>query len=74
MKLSVSLPESDVAFLESYARAHECASRSAVLHMAIRLLRASELSQDYAAAFAEWEDDHQNQAWDAVIADGLTAL
>ncbi|MGH2394348.1 MAG: ribbon-helix-helix domain-containing protein, partial [Candidatus Limnocylindria bacterium] len=48
MKLSVSLPPEDVEFLDAYARAQRIGSRSAVLHRAIRLLRASELSADYA--------------------------
>lgn len=71
MKVSVSLPDEDVEFLDSYARTHQVASRSATLHRAIRLLRASELAQDYAEAFAQW-DDEDSQIWDAVVADGLT--
>lgn len=71
MKVSVSIPESDVEFLDDYARSHGIASRSATLHRAIRLLRASELSQHYAAAFAEWEDSGEDKVWDAVVGDGL---
>jgi len=72
MKVSVSIPEKDVAFLDDYARSHGIVSRSAALHRAIRLLRASELSQHYAAAFAEWEDCGEGSVWDPVAADGLT--
>ncbi len=71
MKVSVSIPESDVEFLDDYARSHGIASRSATLHRAIRLLRASELSQHYAAAFTEWEDSGEGSVWDAAVADGL---
>ncbi len=71
MKVSVSIPESDVEFLDDYARSHGIASRSATLHRAIRLLRASELSQHYAAAFAEWEDSGEGTVWDVAVADGL---
>lgn len=71
MKVSVSLPDEDVEFLDSYARAHGVASRSAVLHQAVGLLRATELSADYAAAFAEWADEDSNGPWDTVVADGL---
>ena len=71
MKVSVSIPENDVAFLDDYARSHGIASRSAALHRAIRLLRASELSRHYADAFAEWAHDGEDKAWDAVVADGL---
>ena len=40
MKLSVSLPEDDVEFLDAYARAQGITSRSAVVHKAVRLLKA----------------------------------
>ena len=70
MKVSVSLPEEDVEFLDDYARNHQIASRSATLHRAIRLLRASELAQDYAEAFAQW-DDEESRIWDSAVADGL---
>ena len=73
MKVSVSLPAEDVEFLDDYARNHRIASRSATLHRAIRLLRASELAQDYAEAFTQWEDDG-NQLWDSTVADGLPQL
>ena len=71
MKISVSIPESDVAFLDAYVRSHSMASRSAALQRAIRLLRANELAQHYAAAFAEWAGDDEDSAWDAVVGDGL---
>ena len=72
MKVSVSIPEGDVAFLDDYAKSHSLASRSAALQRAIRLLRASELSRHYAAAFAEWAGDADNSMWDAAAADGLS--
>ena len=71
MKVSVSIAESDVAFLDDYAKSHGIASRSAALQRAIRLLRANELSRHYAAAFAEWADEADNQVWDDAAADGL---
>lgn len=73
MKVSVSLPEEDVEFLDTYAREHRVASRSAVLHRAVGLLRAAELSSDYAAAFEEWTKESENEIWGTVISDGLTA-
>jgi len=69
MKVSVSIPEEDVEFLDNYAETHQVASRSAAIHRAIRLLRASELSEDYAAAFNEWADDPANDAWDSAVVD-----
>ncbi|MGI9613318.1 MAG: ribbon-helix-helix domain-containing protein [Acidimicrobiales bacterium] len=69
MKVSVSIPDEDVEFLDNYAETHQVASRSAALHRAIRLLRVSELGEDYAAAFSEWADDPASDAWDSAIAD-----
>ena len=68
MKVSVSIPDEDVEFLDNYTRNHRIGSRSAALHRAIRLLRASELTDAYAAAFTEWADD-DNDAWDAATVD-----
>ena len=72
MKISVSLPDSDVAFLDDYARSTEAASRSAALHEAIALLRTAHLMGDYALAFDEWVDSGEAALWDAVVGDGLT--
>ena len=70
MKMSVSLSREDVEFLDSYSRAHHT-SRSAALRRAVRLLRLSELSSEYAAAFDEWTDGGHQEAWDATVADGV---
>lgn len=69
MKVSVSIPDEDVEFLDNYVETHQIASRSAALHRAIRLLRASELGAAYAAAFDEWADDAANDAWDNIVVD-----
>lgn len=71
MKLSVSIPERDVAFLDAYARNHQITSRSATLQRAIRLLRAADLGSDYAQAFGEWADDEASDSWETAVADGL---
>ena len=47
MKISVSLPDEDVEFLDAYAAAEGVASRSAVVHKAVRLLKASGLGGAY---------------------------
>jgi Arc/MetJ-type ribon-helix-helix transcriptional regulator len=72
MKLSVSLPDEDVAFLDEQARRRGTASRSAVMHQAVLLLRASRLEEDYAAAWQEWDASGDRQVWDTVAGDGLT--
>lgn len=71
MKVSVSLPEDDVAFLDAYAQSQGIESRSAVVHKAVRMLRVSELGAAYEEAFTSWDDGGEAAAWDAVTADGL---
>ncbi len=71
MKVSVSLPSEDVEYLDAYAKDQGIESRSAVLQKAVRLLRASELSADYEAAFTEWTGTADAKAWEGAIADGL---
>ena len=70
MKVSVSLPGDDVAFLDEYAKEQGLDSRSAALHKAVRLLRTMELAAPYEAAWTEWAADDAD-AWDATAADGL---
>ena len=71
MKLSVSLPDEDVEFLDAYATEQGFASRSAVLHRAVRLLRGAELGAAYEDAFVEWEEGGEEAAWDVTAGDGL---
>ena len=71
MKLSVSLPDEDVQFLDDYAESQGFTSRSAVLHRAVRLLRAAELGAAYEAAWAEWESSEDGALWDGVSGDGV---
>jgi Arc/MetJ-type ribon-helix-helix transcriptional regulator len=71
MKVSISLPDDDVEFLDAYARSQGVESRSAVVHKAVRMLRVSELGEAYEEAFTSWEDDGEDAVWDAVTADGL---
>jgi antitoxin MazE9 len=71
MKVSVSLPEEDIAVLDEYARAAGLKSRSAAVQRAIRLLRQRDLEQDYAAAWDEWESSSDQHAWEVTAADGF---
>jgi hypothetical protein len=70
MKLSVSLSDTEVALLDSYARSAGLASRSAALQHAIRLLRQADLEQDYALAWDEW-DTVDRGVWESTTGDGL---
>lgn len=71
MKLSISLSEDDVKFLESYARAQGLSSRSAVLQKAISILRLNALGPAYDQAWQEWRDDESGADWDTSAGDGL---
>jgi Arc/MetJ-type ribon-helix-helix transcriptional regulator len=70
MKISMSLPEEDVAFLDAYAAEKGLPSRSAALHKAVRLLKASGLGVAYESAWAEWSNEDQG-IWDHTASDGL---
>lgn len=71
MKLSVSLPEDDVEFLDEYASQTGVESRSAIVHQAIDLLRSASLEDDYVAAWEEWEGTEDARLWDSVSGDGI---
>jgi len=68
-KVSISLSDADIAYLDTQTLAGRYASRSAALQDAVRKLRESELADAYAEAFAEWSDD----VWDDALGEGLTA-
>jgi Arc/MetJ-type ribon-helix-helix transcriptional regulator len=70
MKVSVSLPDADVEFLDTYAEREGFASRSAVVQKAVRMLRAAELGSAYEDAWAEWASSDDNELWDTTTADG----
>jgi hypothetical protein len=72
VKLSVSLADEDVAFIDRYAGEHGVGSRSAVLQRALALLRVNELGAGYAAAWDDWAADDAPD-WDVALADGLEA-
>ena len=71
MKVSVSLPAEDVEFLDAYAKSQGFASRSAVVHKAVRLLRASELGAAYEDAWTEWSGNGDADLWEVTAADGV---
>ena len=71
MKVSVSLPEADLQFLDRYAEDAGLDSRSAVVQRAIRMLRTSELGEAYAAAWEEWAASEDAQLWETTVGDGL---
>jgi hypothetical protein len=72
MKVSLSIPDVDVEFLDTYAHDHGIASRSAAVQRAIGLLRASELGDAYELAWQEWEESGEAELWESTVADGLS--
>lgn len=71
MKLSVSIPDEDVTFLDDFAERAGLDSRSAALHRAIALLRSAELIDEYDQAFAEWNGSVDAGLWNSTARDGL---
>ena len=68
MKISISLPAEEVGFLDAYARSHGIRSRSGAIQAALRLLRTSQLADDYASAWTEWNED--DDPWERTSSDG----
>ena len=71
MKVSVSLAGEDVEFLDEYASAHACPSRSAVVRQAIQALRVGDLHEAYGGAWKEWEAGGEAGKWDVTVGDGV---
>ena len=71
VKLSVSLPDDDVAALDDYVRQARLPSRSAGLQKVLRRLRYANLEQEYAEAFDEWYASGEAEVWEVVVGDGI---
>lgn len=70
MKVSLSIPAEDLAFLDAYVDEHALPSRSAGVHAAIRALRTAALPAAYAGAWADFDDEAGD--WEPTAADGLS--
>jgi putative addiction module CopG family antidote len=71
MKVSISLPDEDIQFVDDQATAGRYGSRSAAIHAAIRLLRDREYHDSYSIAWDEWEAGGEDTVWAGVVGDGL---
>jgi hypothetical protein len=71
MKVGVSIPDEDVAFIDEYAARTGAKSRSAVLHQAVALLRSVDLEDAYAEAWREWDSKEDAELWEVASADGI---
>lgn len=72
MKLSVSLPDDIVEFIDEQTTSGAFESRSAVLRAAVAALRQHAITDFYAAAWDEWEQSGEDKLWESVAADGLS--
>ena len=72
MKLSVSLSNADIEVIDGYAKSAGLNSRSAVIQHAVSLLKHPDLEDEYAAAWAEWDESGERDAWEITTGDGLT--
>lgn len=71
MKLSVSLPDDDVDFLDRYVAEYGIASRSAAVQAAVRLLRNAGLSAAYEDAWNDWDQSADDELWSDTVGDGV---
>jgi Arc/MetJ-type ribon-helix-helix transcriptional regulator len=72
MKVSISLPDEDLTFIDDYASRRNMGSRSSVLHRAIALLREADMESAYATAWDEWSSSGEAGQWEATVQDGAT--
>lgn len=70
MKISVSLPDDDLSYLDAQTESGAFASRSAAIHAGIRALRDADAADAYTRAWDEWQND-DGAAWDATLGDGV---
>ena len=73
VKLSISLSDEDVEFIDAWAEQAGLSSRSAVVQQALARLRASDMLGDYADAWDEWQAEGDDESWDAASGDGASA-
>lgn len=73
MKVSVSLPQDDIAFLDEETRAGRYPSRSAAVKAAVTVLRQAAITDSYAEAWEEWEQSGDDRLWDSVAGDGFAS-
>jgi Arc/MetJ-type ribon-helix-helix transcriptional regulator len=66
MKVRLSLPRRDIAFLDQHTATHASPSRSAVIREAIDALRLRDLEDAYRDAWDEWTESGEADIWRSV--------
>lgn len=74
MKLSVSLSEDDLVFLDEYAAQTGIRTRSGVIQVAISELRRQTMVDQYRQAWDEWFGSGEASAWGPTAADGIDGV
>lgn len=69
-KLSISLSDKDVEYLDRLLDDHTT-SRSAAVHQIIRRMRELDAEDAYRQAMEEWEESGDAELWDQTAGDGL---
>lgn len=70
MKVSVSLKEQDLEFIDQYSE-ENALTRSAAIQEAIKLLRNVDLAKQYEAEFSDPAWQEEAALWDVTVGDGL---
>jgi Arc/MetJ-type ribon-helix-helix transcriptional regulator len=71
VRIDADLPDEDVRSLDAHASETGLGTRSAVLHAAVQLLRATRAADDYDAAWTDPVEASERAVWDVTVADGL---
>ena len=71
MRIRLSLPDDDLAFIDDHVARHPGSSRASAIRDAIQLLREEELGEEYRAAFDEWHESGEDRLWNTVSGDGI---
>ena len=71
MKVSISIPERTLEFLDDWAKAQGL-SRSAAVAKAVDSMRHEDLADEYEQAWDEWSESEDADAWDVVVGDGIS--
>jgi Arc/MetJ-type ribon-helix-helix transcriptional regulator len=70
MKISVSLPDEDIRWLDEQVLDRHHESRSAAVHQAIVRLRERDRVEEYRRAWQDSADDDE-ALWDVTVSDGI---
>ena len=71
VKVSTTLPERDVVFIERYAKEKNLPSRAAAYQAAVKALRDQELMRQYEEADKEWYESGEAAVWECTVGDGI---